>query len=118
MQAWENLSAYLTIMAVHAQAQTVPVLAGKARLGFRTLAMALENLSGTRRGGRSELHAPAATQWLRNAGDEVKRLCEEGTERFMIGDLWESHGRTEVCHSARRALWKLRLTNMDYGTCS
>ncbi|XPS77784.1 hypothetical protein M3J09_009811 [Ascochyta lentis] len=114
MQAWRNLNTYLALMAVHPKAQTVPALAGKARLGLTTLGLALENSPGTRRGKVSELHAPAAAQWLRVAGDEIERLCEEETEQIMAGDLWKCRGGTDMCNSARMAFWKSRLMEMGY----
>lgn len=114
MQTWKKFNTFLALMAVHAKAQTIPVLAGKARLGLRALAMALENSPHTWLGRNSELHAPAAAQWLRIAGGEIERLCEAETERAMGGDLWESHSGAEVCDCARLAFWKSRLTDLGY----
>ncbi|KAJ8117449.1 hypothetical protein OPT61_g1360 [Boeremia exigua] len=98
MQAWKNVNTYLALLAVHPGAQTIPALANMARLGPRTMVMALEYSSGTRLGKHSELHAPAALQWLQIAGDELERLCAAGTERFEPGDLWTSRGGTYDIH--------------------
>jgi len=114
MQAWKNINTYIALLAVHPKAQAIPVLANHACLGVRTLAVALEHSSETRLGRNSELHAPAAAQWLRIAGEEVERICAEETQQFMMGDLWQSHGGTEVCDSARLAFWKSRLKDMGY----
>lgn len=114
MQKWKNFNTYLALMAVHPKAQTSPVLANKTRLGFVTLAMALEQPPNSRLGRNSELHAPAAAQWLRIAGDEIERLCEQGTERMGPGDLWKDRDDAEVCNSARLAFWKSRLAEMGY----
>lgn len=113
-QAWKNINTFVALMAVHSKAQTIPVLANHAHVGVRTLAVALEHSSGTRLGRNSELHAPAAAQWLQIAGAEIETVCAEGTQRFMPGDLWESRGGTEVCDSARLAFWKSRLEDMGY----
>lgn len=101
-------------MAVHPRAQTIPVLANKVRLSFATLHMALEYSPGSRTGRNIELHAPAAAQWLRIAGDEIERLCQEGTESMYPGDLWEDRDNAEVCNNARLAFWKARLTELGY----
>ncbi|KAJ4990054.1 hypothetical protein SVAN01_04517 [Stagonosporopsis vannaccii] len=114
MQAWKNINTYIALVAVHPKAQAVPVLANHARLGVRTLAVALEHSNGTRLGRNAELHAPAAAQWLRIASKEIERVCAEGTQRFMTGDLWQSRGGTEVCDSARLAFWKSRLEDVGY----
>ncbi len=114
MQAWKNVNTYLALLSVHPQAQKIPALAGMACLGPKTIAMALEYSSGSRLGKNSELHAPAVLEWLRIAGDEIERLCAEGTQRFGPGDLWTSRGGSDVCDNVRLAFWKYRLTDMGY----
>lgn len=115
MQKWKNFNTYLALMAVHPKAQTIPVLAGEARLAFTTLATALEYPPGSKFGRNSELHAPAAAQWLRIAGKEIDRLCEEGTTQHYPGDLWKDRAMEgSRCNSARLAFWKSRLTEMGY----
>ncbi|KAF3043247.1 hypothetical protein E8E12_009875 [Didymella heteroderae] len=114
MQKWKNFNTHLALMAVHPKAQTIPVLANMTRLGFFTLSMALEESPGSRIGRNSELHAPAAAQWLHIVGDEIEMLCEKGTERMRAGDLWKDRDDADVCNSARLAFWKSRLAEMGY----
>lgn len=112
MQAWKNLNTYLALRAVHPRAQTIPAMVNKT-LSFRVLFMALEQRSGSRIGRNAELHAPAAAQWLRIAGDEIEQLCK-GTETWPEGQLWKDCGGTSLCDGARLAFWKSRLGDMGY----
>lgn len=114
MQKWKNFNTYLALMAVHPRAQAIPVLGDKTRLGFVTLSMALEHSPDTALGRNSGLHAPAAAQWLRIAGDKIEKLCEEGTGVMGAGDLWKDRGGAGVCNSARLAFWRSRLADMGY----
>ncbi|KAF2995804.1 hypothetical protein E8E13_000632 [Curvularia kusanoi] len=114
MQAWKNLNTYLALRAIHPKAQSIPAMAGGARLGVRTLAMATEQSSDSRLGRNSGLHAPAAAQWLRIAGREIEQLCKEETELWPMGKLWEEKGGLKVCDGKRLAFWRDRLTQMGY----
>ncbi|OSS45656.1 hypothetical protein B5807_09490 [Epicoccum nigrum] len=114
MQAWKNLNTYLALRAVHPKAQTIPAMVNKT-LCFRIFVMALEQRSDSRLGRNSELHAPAAAQWLRIAGDEIEQLCK-GTETWPEGQLWKDHGGTNRCDGARLTFWKSRLRDMGYWT--
>lgn len=111
---WRNLNTCIALVAKSYDAQRIPALAGWARLGLKTLAMALEHSPDTRLGRNAELHAPAAAQWLQIAGDEIERLCSDGTERMDAGDLWAGSGGGEVCDSARLQFWKARIVEFGY----
>ena len=113
MQAWKNLNTYLALRAVHPRAHTIPAMVNK-KLGFRIFIMALEEPSGSRIGRNSELHASAAAQWLRIAGDEIEQLAEEETETWPEGQLWKDRGGSDLCDGARLAFWKSRLRDMGY----
>ncbi|CAE7188779.1 hypothetical protein P3342_008998 [Pyrenophora teres f. teres] len=112
--AWKNLNTFLALLAKSRNAQKIPVLAGWARLGVKTLVMALEQSPSTREGQNVELHAPAAAQWLRIAQDEIEKLCNDKTERFTAGDLWANRGGGEVCDNARLQFWKSRMAELGY----
>jgi hypothetical protein len=114
MQKWKNFNTYLALVAVHPRAQTIPVLANKVRLSFVTLSMALEHPPNSRLGRNSELHAPAAAQWLRIAGVEIEELCRKETARMGPGDLWKGRDDADVCNGARLAFWKSKLAEMGY----
>lgn len=114
MAAWRNLNTFLALIAISPGAQMIPILKGMARLGLQTLAMALEHSLETRLGKNVELHAPAAAQWLRIAGDKIEGLCRDGTERMTAGDLWVGNGGGEVCDSARLQFWRARMAEFGY----
>ncbi|KAF2196096.1 hypothetical protein GQ43DRAFT_445421 [Delitschia confertaspora ATCC 74209] len=111
---WRNLNTYIALIAKSTDAQRIPVLARQVGLGLKTMAMALEYSPDTRLGKNIELHAPAAAQWLRIAGDEIDRLCRDGTQRMAIGDLWAGSGGSEVCDSARLQFWRARIVELGY----
>lgn len=112
--AWTNLNIYLARLAKSPEAQMIPVLAGQARLGLRTMALALEHSSGTRLERNIERHVPAAVQWLRIAEGAIEGLCRAGTERFTTGDLWDGRGGGEICDGARLHFWRARIVELGY----
>ncbi|KAF1849219.1 uncharacterized protein K460DRAFT_415625 [Cucurbitaria berberidis CBS 394.84] len=109
--AWKNINTYLALLASNPAAQSIPRLAGKARLGLMALSIALEHSPDTRLGQNAELHAPAAAQWFRIARDELETLCIKGTERFYPGDLWAGG---DVCDRARLQFWMTRMVELGY----
>ncbi|KAF2123510.1 hypothetical protein P153DRAFT_328083 [Dothidotthia symphoricarpi CBS 119687] len=111
---WRNFNTYLALLATSASAQEIPVLANKVRLACTTFKMALENSPETRVGKNVHLHVPAAAEWFRIAGDEIEKLCKDGTETKHPGDLWVSQGGGEVCDSARLSFWKKRMLELGY----
>ena len=111
---WRNLNTYLALFAISLDARAIPAFAGMLRSGFKTLAMALEHSPDTREGRNTTLHAPAAAQWLRIAGDELSTACADGSRRFPAGDLWSSQGGSERCDSVRLQFWRSRLTDLGY----
>ena len=78
------------------------------------MVMALEYSPETQPGRNVELHVPAAAQWLQIAGDEIERLCSDGTSRINAGDLWVGRGGGEVVDSARLQFWKARIAEFGY----
>ncbi|KAF1830462.1 hypothetical protein BDW02DRAFT_534015 [Decorospora gaudefroyi] len=113
--AWKNINTFVALLAKSRDAQAIPALAGSIRRSPLTLAMALEYSPTTRPGKNVDLHVPAAAQWFRIAGDELERLCRDGTERFHAGDLWTSSGGGDVCDLARLQFWKARMAELGYG---
>jgi len=111
---WRNLNTFLALLAKSREAQKIPALAGCGRLGIKALVMALEQPPDTRLGQNTELHAPAAAQWIHIANDEIEKLCNDGTEKFTAGDLWAGRGGGEVCDSARLQFWRSRMRELGY----
>lgn len=58
------------------------------------------------------MHVPAATQWMRIAGNEVEKMCVDGRESMNAGDVWVHRGGGEGCDVRRLGFWMERLVEL------
>lgn len=105
---WKNFSTFLALFAASPESRATPVLSRYLELGFTNLAITLES-SGDRWNFHKALWMPAAVQWMRIAGDEIEKICNDEEKNYPAGDLWKAEGGGDVCDSSRFKFWKSRL---------